>query len=271
MRRMTLVSMLCTLAMAGCFDDAVTLGLGCENDRECGEGQACGPGELEDNGSPTPAQICGVPQDEGWDECLSSDPPLCGDDFETALVCINGFRTQTDCDVVCESVEGPRHDGVCGRNVSDTTEECACAYAVDDAPEAAKDCIQTDAGLDVVRFKDFGSDDVAVYLQTCDEWCKEESPIPTYAQSACVETFVDSAASAIGAAFANAVLDRLNADEPCVCRLEEPADCAGDQPATRCLGSSTVVVCTEQLQAQILCSERCESIEVGNTAFDICL
>ena len=266
--------MLCTLAFSGCFDDSVTLGLVCENDLECGAAQACGPGELEDNGSPTPGQVCGIPQDEGWVACRDADPTTCGEDFETALVCRDGFQTETDCDVVCEAQEtGERNDGVCGPLVPESDADCACAYFVDDSPDDAQDCVQSDAGLELVRSTTFDSDDAAVYLQTCDEWCKEQTEIPTYEGSVCADTLVDLTAEAVGDAFSAAVGSRLG-DEPCVCRLAQEPDCSGGPPQTRCVGNtgtSAVALCADGLSALIQCSDGCGPITVAMAEIDWCL
>lgn len=272
MRRVMLIPVLWTLALSGCFDDAVTVGLDCENDLECGEGQACGPDELEDD-EETPGQVCGVPQDEGWDPCKSTDASTC-DDFETVLTCRNGFETKTNCDAACEAqVGGLRHDGVCGPEVPGFEGECACAYVVlTESPHAAKDCLQSapeEGSLELVRSA-FGSDDVAVYLQTCDEWCKERSPIPTYSESACIDTFAAVAADAVGEPFATALRNRAGG-EPCVCRLEEEPDCSGDQPTTRCLDSTTVVLCTTTVETQVHCSNGCGPVGAGPVDFNWCL
>ncbi|MGH1343163.1 MAG: hypothetical protein ACRBN8_16515 [Nannocystales bacterium] len=272
MRRITLCSLLFGLAVSGCFDDAVTVGLECENDLECGEGQACGPGVLEDNGSPTPDQVCGIPQEEGWDACQDTDPTTCGADFETALICRNGFRTETDCDVVCEAqVGGQRNDGVCGQLVPETNADCACAYAINEQPDSAKDCFQSDDGLELVRSTSFDSDDVAAYLQTCDEWCETQSEIPNYEGSVCGDTFVELAADAVGGLFATAVASRLADGQPCVCRLDEEPDCADGQPPTLCQGQNLVELCTDQVSAQVLCLNGCGSLVAGMPGTDWCL
>lgn len=258
MQRISFLSTLCALCLTACFDNAVTLGLNCDNDLECGEGQACGPGVLEDNGSSTPDQVCGIPQDEGWEACQASDPTVCGGDFETALICRNGFRTEVDCDVECEAQVGQRDDGVCGPLVPGSDTDCACAYAINELPAGAEDCFQSDDGLELVRSTSFGSDDVAAYLQTCDEWCKSQSQIPTYAGSLCGDTFVDAATTAIGGVFATAVKNGLETSgQPCVCRLEAAPMCADGAPLTQCVGDNLVTICTNTIEAQVQCLGGC--------------
>lgn len=267
MQRISFLSALCALCLTACFDNAITIGLDCENDLECGEGQACGPGVLEDNGSPTPGQVCGIPQDEGWEACEAGDRTVCGDDFETALICRNGFRTEVDCDVVCEAqVGGQRDDGVCGPLVpdTDTDTDCACAYAINELPAGAEDCFQSDDGLELVRSTSFGSDDVAAYLQTCDEWCKTQSEIPTYEGSLCGDTFVAASRTAIGGVFANAVNTGLEASgQPCVCRLEEAPACPDGAPLTQCVGENLATICTDTIQAQVQCLNGCAPLIPG--------
>ena len=274
MRRITLLSLLCSLLASGCFDDAVTVGLDCENDLECGEGQACGPGVLEDNGSPVPGQICGIPQDEGWESCEDGAPTRCGD-FETALICRNGFRTQLDCDVVCEAQLGnQRDDGVCGQLVPETDDDCACAYAVNDPSDAPEDCIRTDADLDVVRSMSFGSDDAVVYLQTCDEWCEEVSGLSIYEGSICTAAFAELLGS-VPMPISTAILAGLDRDQMCVCRLAAEAGCTQGVSEVRCLSEeaevSAVAVCGEQDQALIQCPGGCGPVGSGVLEFDWCL
>jgi len=273
-RRIELLCVVCTLVVSGCFDDAITIGLDCENELECGEGQVCGPGVLEDNGSPTPGQVCGIPAAEGWESCQDGAPTICGDDFETALICRDGFRTETDCDVVCEAQVGSqRHDGVCGQLVPETDADCACAYAIDELPDGAGDCVRTDAGLDVVRSKAFGSDDVAAYLQTCDEWCELQSGFSIYEGSVCTDTF-EELLSGLPMLISAAVLEELDRSETCVCRLAEEPSCGG-VPDTRCLAqdaaTSAVAVCGSASQALIQCSNGCGPIGTEMLEFDWCL
>ncbi len=273
MRRIPLFCLLCTLVVPGCFDDAVTVGLDCENDLECGEGQACGPGVLEDNGSATPGQVCGIPAEEEWESCQDGDPTICGNDFETALICRNGFRTETDCDVVCEAqVGGQRNDGVCGQLVPEVDADCACAYAVSELPDGAADCFRTDAGLDVVRSTTFGSDDVAVYLQTCDEWCELQSGFSIYEGSVCTDTFVEFLGE-LPLPISEVLLEELDRDQTCVCRLEEEPSCSG-VPQTRCLPSngatSAVAVCGTENQALIQCRSGCGQVGPDMLEIDWC-
>lgn len=275
MRRITLLSVLWTLTLSGCFDDAVTLGLDCENDLECGQGQACGPDALKDD-QETPDQICGVPQDEGWEACKSTDASTCEGD-ETVLTCRNGFQTKTDCDAACEAQTGDLlNDGVCGANVPEFEGDCACAYlAITESPDIAPDCLPSDAGvnalgLELVR-SPFESDDIAVYLQTCDEWCKGDSSTLNFEGSICRQTFLGSVVDAPG--FPNGI-EALLGDDPCVCRFADEPDCE-DQPVTQCLdkglGSGLLALCGEEQRAEIHCPRGCDTQGLGMFQFDWCL
>lgn len=278
MRRITLFSVLWALTLSGCFDDAVTVGLACENDLECGQGQACGPDAPMDPGPATPDQVCGVPQDEGWDACQSTDAPTCKD-FETTLTCRNGFWTETNCDAACEEqVTGLLNDGACGAE-DPMLDDCACAYLVDEnPPNNPADCLQQDVegeSLELV-LSAFESDDAAIYLQTCDEWCQGDSGLP-FEGSRCRQTFLDGVDEDLqgeAPGLANAIELRLG-DEPCVCRLPTAPACPEGAPPTECVnrnqGSGLLALCAGSQPSEIRCPLGCGTFELGMAEFDWCL
>ena len=273
MRRIPLFALLCTLAFSGCFDQAVTLGLECESDRECGEGQACGPGVLEDDGSPTPGQVCGIPEDEGWNPCERTDSTTCAD-HETALICRNGFRTQMDCDVVCEARNVERDDGLCGADVPEVDDDCACAFEIDPTPDTAPDCVRTETGIHTVRSTTFESDDVAAYLDTCDEWCASQSGFDIYSGSVCMDRFEELLRN-LPMAISSAVLGASDPMERCACRLAVQPTCDGGQPLTRCLGqdsaNSAVAVCAGNTEFMLQCADGCGTVGSAEAEFAWCL
>ncbi|MEM6291405.1 MAG: hypothetical protein AAGA54_09080 [Myxococcota bacterium] len=249
------------LALTGCFDDGITQGLPCDNSLQCGEGQSCGPGDIED-GQSVAASVCGDPDEEGWAACDGDGLVGCGDGISTALICRDGFETPVDCNAECATRTDGRIQGACGDRIPDLDTACGCAYAIVEAEDPALDCFERD-GQHLVRSTSFDGDGASAYLQTCDEWCETQTGRP-YEGSICTNTFEDSLFGS-AAAVAASLSGQLQATPTCLCVVPGVAECdeeAGPTQCTEARRSSAVSVCLGAAPRTIECSGECGEVAV---------
>lgn len=244
---------------SACFSDAVTLGLACENDFECGDLQECGP-----------RQECGFPDEENWTQC---DRATCGDRPYDITRCTNGYEAPGDCNEECTGDPGStRQDGICGDFFEEGTETgCGCAYLVSEvanSPDCTTHQVQTETGqqsIDVVRSTAFGDPSLAVYLQTCAQWCTDFAGRP-FAQSEC---FAQGAAAQALDDLPPVLRSKFSDSRPCTCELPNEAPCGPGSPATRCVGAD-LAVCVDGTEHLLACSASQPCTAISDTDLHWC-